>query len=202
MGSRAEITVKYAKVYAKASKRDRGRILDEVVPVTGRSRDNARRSLVAARKTRPPGKGKAVEPRPRKPRARKFSYGALRVLQRAWAASGGSAGKYLAASMGIQLDGLERHGELAVGVDGYDDRRDSRTSLAKRFAYLRCEISAIRDAGKAREASWWREWICRATRSRHRPAGRYLQRLGRSTGARLGLGQGAQVELDHLWIVG
>ena len=89
--------------------------------MTGWSRDNARRRLVAARKTRPAGKGKAVEPRPRKPRARKFSYGALRVLQRVWAASGGQCGKYLAASMGIQLDGLERHGELALGVDGYDD---------------------------------------------------------------------------------
>ena len=47
MQSRAEITVKYAKGYVRASKKDRGRMLDEVVAVTGWSRDNARRRLVA-----------------------------------------------------------------------------------------------------------------------------------------------------------
>ena len=36
-----------------------------------------------------------------------------------WAASGGQCGKYLAASMRIQLDGLERHSELACGQDRY-----------------------------------------------------------------------------------
>ena len=36
-----------------------------------------------------------------------------------WAASGGQCGKYLAASMRVQLDGLQRHGELAFGRDRY-----------------------------------------------------------------------------------
>ena len=31
MAARAEITVKYARAYAKASKKDKGRLLDEVV---------------------------------------------------------------------------------------------------------------------------------------------------------------------------
>ena len=35
MAARAEITVKYARAYAKASKKDKGRLLDEVVAVTG-----------------------------------------------------------------------------------------------------------------------------------------------------------------------
>ena len=35
MTSRAEVTTKYAKAYAKASKKDKGRVLDEVVSVTG-----------------------------------------------------------------------------------------------------------------------------------------------------------------------
>jgi hypothetical protein len=48
MTSRAEVTTKYAKAYAGASKKDKGRVLDEVVSVTGWSRDNARRRLVAA----------------------------------------------------------------------------------------------------------------------------------------------------------
>src|SRR5664279_5482662 len=52
-------------------------------------------------------------------RASRFSYDTLKVLQRVWAASGGQCGKYLAASMRTQLDGLERHGELTFGVDRY-----------------------------------------------------------------------------------
>lgn len=118
MTSRAEITTRYAKAYVKARKKDKGRILGEVVAVTGWSRDNARRRLVAAAK-RPPGSGRAVAKRPRKPRSPKFSYDARKVLQRVWAASGGQCGKYLAACMRTQLDGLERHGELAFGVDRY-----------------------------------------------------------------------------------
>lgn len=48
MASRAEITTRYAKAYAKASKKDEGLVLDQVVEVTGWSRDNARRRLTAA----------------------------------------------------------------------------------------------------------------------------------------------------------
>ena len=118
MQSRAEVTSRYADAYVKARKRDRGLILDEVVSVTGWSRDHARRRLTAAAK-RPPGSGRQVVKTSRKPRAPKFSYDTLKVLQRVWAASGGLCGKYLAASMATQLDGLERHGELAFGVDRY-----------------------------------------------------------------------------------
>jgi hypothetical protein len=118
MTSRVEITTKYARAYAKAGKGDKGRVLDQVVEVTGWSRDNARRRLTAAAK-QPPGAGRQVARRPRKPRAPKFSYDAVKVLQRVWAASGGQCGKYLAASMRIQLDGLERHGELVDGADRY-----------------------------------------------------------------------------------
>ena len=111
MNSRAEVTTRYAKG-------DKGRILDEVVGVTGWSRDNARRRLSMAAKC-PPGGGRPVAKRARKPRSPKFSYDAVRVLQWVWAASGGQCGKYLAASMRLQLDGLERHGELVDGVDRY-----------------------------------------------------------------------------------
>jgi hypothetical protein len=40
MQSRAEVTSRYARAYVKASKKDKGRVLDEVVSVTGWSRDN------------------------------------------------------------------------------------------------------------------------------------------------------------------
>jgi len=118
MQSRAEVTSRYAKAYVKAAKKNKGRVLDEVVSVTGWSRDNARRRLVAAAQ-RPPGPGRQVGKQQRRPRSPKFSYDAVKVLQRVWAASGGQCGKYLAASMAIQLAGLERHGELVDGVDRY-----------------------------------------------------------------------------------
>ncbi len=118
MSSRAEVTSRYARAYAGASKKDKGLVLDQVVAVTGWSRDNARRRLVAAA-SKPPGPGREVAKAPRKPRAPRYSYDALKVLQRVWAASGGQCGKYLAASMRVQLDGLERHGELVDGVDRY-----------------------------------------------------------------------------------
>jgi hypothetical protein len=104
--------------YVRASKKDKGRVLDEVISVTGWSRDNARRRLRAVA-SRPPGMRRQVAKRPRKPRSSKFSYDTLKVLQIVWAASGGQCGRYLAASMSVQLDGLERHGELVFGVDRY-----------------------------------------------------------------------------------
>lgn len=112
MASRAEITAKYAREYRSVSKRDKGRLLDEVVAVTGWSRDNARRRVAAAVRPRPAG------PR-RRHRPRKYSMDALKVLQRVWAFSGGECGKYLAASMGVLLDALERHGELVAGRARY-----------------------------------------------------------------------------------
>ena len=118
MASRAEVTTRYAKAYVGAGKADKGRVLDQVVEVTGWSRDNARRRLTGAVK-RPPGGGRVVAVVARKPRASKYSYDALKVLQRVWAVSGGQCGKYLAASMRTQLDALERHGELVGGADRY-----------------------------------------------------------------------------------
>lgn len=118
MTSRAEVTSKYAKAYVKAGKLAKGWILDQVVEVTGWSRDNARRRLVAAAK-RPPGVVRGGAGRLRAPRAPKYSPDALTVLQKVWAASGGQCGKYLAASMRLQLDGLERHGELVAGRGRY-----------------------------------------------------------------------------------
>jgi hypothetical protein len=118
MTSRAEVTTRYAKAYVKASKKNKGRILDQVVEVTGWSRDNTRRRLTAAAK-RPPGLGRSVAKQPRKPRSPKYSYDTVKVLQKVWAASGGQCGKYLAASMAIQLAGLERHGELVFGRGRY-----------------------------------------------------------------------------------
>lgn len=120
MAARVEVTTRYAKAYAAASKKDKGRVLDEVVSVTGWSRDNARRRLSRAASS-PPGSGRQVAMRPRKPRAPKFSYDARKVLARVWAASGGQCGKYLVVSMRLHLDLLERAGKLVFGQGRYSE---------------------------------------------------------------------------------
>jgi len=83
---RAEVTARYARAYARAAKKDKGRVLDQLVEVTGWSRDNARRRLTAAAK-RPPGCGRQVTKTSRKPRPLKFlrrAQGAAEGVGRLW----------------------------------------------------------------------------------------------------------------------
>ena len=116
MRARHEITRKFARQYAAAEKGAKSKLLDEVCAITGWSRDNARRQLKAALKPR------RVGTRKRRPRALKYSEQAITVLQRVWAFAGGISGKYLAATMELQLMLLEAHGELVPGTGGYSDR--------------------------------------------------------------------------------
>lgn len=111
MATRTEITAKYARAYRMASRAVKSRLIDEVVAVTGWSGDNARRRLAQANTPRP------VLTRSGRPR--KFTADALTVLQRVWAVSGGSCGKYLAPAMGDLLTALEAHGELVPGSRRY-----------------------------------------------------------------------------------
>jgi hypothetical protein len=69
-------------------------MLDELVAVTGWSRDNARRALANAAKRRGPASAQV-----RKTRGRKYSYDALKVLIEVWTLSGEPCGKYLAQVM-------------------------------------------------------------------------------------------------------
>jgi len=119
MESRAEITGQFAHQYVTASKKQKGQILDEVVAVTRWSRDNARRRLVAASKTSLAPSGdksgyRTAKPvaRPRKPRAGKYSYATLKILQMVWQASGRQCGKYLVESLPYLLASMEHHNEL------------------------------------------------------------------------------------------
>ncbi len=107
MSARREITKRYAKEYRAASKKARGILLDELVAVTGWSRDNARRQVAQAGKRR--GPAKAVR---RKPRAPIYGYDTLKVLQQVWAKMGMPSGKYLAATMADTLAALDRFAEL------------------------------------------------------------------------------------------
>jgi hypothetical protein len=120
LSARVEVTKKYAEAYARASKKDKGRVLDQVVEVTGWNRDHARQQL-RGRLRQPKGRATAtiaVIDR-RRTKARKYSYDAVKVLQVVWATAGGSCGKYLAQGMTGWLDAMEAEGSLMVGRDRY-----------------------------------------------------------------------------------
>ncbi|MET3812122.1 transposase family protein [Arthrobacter sp. UYEF3] len=105
MATRREITRKCAPDYAKASKKAKGLILDELVAVTGWSR--ARRALSTARKRKGPAKSVV-----RKPRGRTYGYDTLKVLIGVWRLAGMPSGKYPAATKELWLPKLEAFGEL------------------------------------------------------------------------------------------
>lgn len=107
MATRREITKKFAREYARASRAEKGAMLDALTQTTGWTRDHARRAIrgAAARK----GAAREVQ---RRPRSKKYSYDALVVLQEVWRLSGQPSGKYLAAVMDDTLERLVRFAEL------------------------------------------------------------------------------------------
>ena len=86
LATRVEITKKYAAAYEAASKKDKTRILDQLVEVTGWNRDHARQQL-RRRMRQPKGRAQAtvaVIDRRKNPGSR-YSYNALKILQHVWA---------------------------------------------------------------------------------------------------------------------
>ncbi|MGH2577322.1 MAG: integrase [Actinomycetota bacterium] len=106
MAERKAITKQMARRYAKASKTDKGRMLDELCALTGWTRRHARRSLLDALK--------APMARPRRARARIYGQEVLEPLKVVWATLNGPAGKRLAPFMADAVEALERHGELTL----------------------------------------------------------------------------------------
>ncbi|WP_431710638.1 integrase catalytic domain-containing protein [Glutamicibacter uratoxydans] len=104
LATRRDITKKEAQSYAKASKKEKGVILDRMTTEIGWSRANARRQLQHALQRRGPATSIL-----RKPRGNKYTYDARLVLQHVYLTAGKPCGKYLSAAMRTILDNLERH---------------------------------------------------------------------------------------------
>jgi hypothetical protein len=106
MAERKAVTKQVAKRHRRASKAEKGRILDELCALTGWSRRHARRAL-----------GQAAEETPERARAaRPRTYGrdVLEPLRRIWATLDAPAGKRLAPFMSDIVEAMERWGELEV----------------------------------------------------------------------------------------
>lgn len=107
MVERKAVTKETVAGYQRASKKRKGRILDELCALTGWNRDHARRALRQA----------AGPAKPRQPRRQALVYGPelTAPLRKVWATLNGPCGKRLAPFMAEIVGLLERFGELELG---------------------------------------------------------------------------------------
>ncbi len=107
MAEKHAVTRKLADRYRRASKKEKGEVLDTLCEITGYNRDHAARLLRAGP---PPRKKK------KKRRVRPHVYDAdvLFALRKVWATLDGLCGKRLVAVMEETIAAMERHGELMV----------------------------------------------------------------------------------------
>ena len=107
MGQRKAVTKTIATRYRRASKADKGKILDELCATTGWHRNHARKALAAA--LRP------VLVRPaRRPRTPIYGLDVVVALRFCWAVLGAPTGKRLAPVMAELVPTLRRFGELDI----------------------------------------------------------------------------------------
>src|SRR5699024_859182 len=107
MAARRHVTNKLRTAYQKASKIDRGKILDKVVTTTGMGRSTARRML-----TGPPLPNPTEQIDRRKLRPKTYSDHSRALLEHVWALMGFPCGKYLKVMLPIWLPLLEKAGDL------------------------------------------------------------------------------------------
>ena len=107
MAGRQAITKEMARRYARAEKKQRGAMLDELCALTGYNRSYAARRLRArAHGPAPPKRGRE--------RPRTYTAELLPALRKLWATLDRCCGKRLAAVMEATIAALERHGEISL----------------------------------------------------------------------------------------
>jgi hypothetical protein len=109
MAERKAVTRQMARRYARAAKKQKTAMLDELCELTGWTRRHAGRALHEA--------VLAPVPRPRKPRQRTYGPEVLEPLRVIWATLNGPAGKRLAPFMSEMVAALERAAELEVSPE-------------------------------------------------------------------------------------
>jgi hypothetical protein len=107
MAARRHVTNKLRTAYARASRPDKAKILDEVMATTGMGRSTARRML-----TGPvlPDPAQQVDQRRLRPKG--YSDESRRLLEHVWALMGCPCGKYLVVMLDVWLPLLAEAGDL------------------------------------------------------------------------------------------
>ena len=106
LAERKAVTRQLVSRYRRASKTDKGAILDELCALTGWNRDHARKALRRAVAEQAPAS--------RTGRPRIYGEDVLEPLRRVWATLDGPSGKRLAPFMSHIVHAMERFGELRV----------------------------------------------------------------------------------------
>lgn len=147
----------HAARYARAAKREKTRILDEVCAATGWHRSHARRALLGAARPEPAGR----------PRAGRTTYDAevVAALAFCWTILDMPAGKRLAPVLPELVPVLRRHGELALSDEAARLlTRMSAATVDRRLAPLRRPsgpVTRIRPGSRPRDGLpllTWAEW--------------------------------------------
>lgn len=137
MAQRKAVTKQMAARYARASKREKGAMLDELCELTGWTRRHARRALLAP----------APTPTVRAPRPRIYGEEVFEPLRFVWATLGGPAGKRLAPFMAEAVEALERHEEIELTPEVRD--KLLRVSAATIDRMLAPERAKLRMKGRS-----------------------------------------------------
>jgi hypothetical protein len=143
MAARRQVTNKLRGQYRRASKADKGEILDRVVATTGMGRSTARRMLSGPRLADP---AEQVDGRSLRPRG--FSDDARALLEHVWALMGMPCGKYLVVMVELWLPLLTAAGDLDKPFATEAALADLKTmSAATVDRYLKPARDAIRIKG-------------------------------------------------------
>lgn len=165
LAARKAITKAQLGRWPKATRAEKGQILDMVCQVTGWHRDHARKAIRIALAEQETG------PRPRKPRepVRRYDDAAVELLTQCWSVLDGPSGKRLKPAMTLVLDNLARHGHLdTVALATIDAVQTmSAATIDRRLAPARVGLVAAKGISHTRPGSMlkasipmktWHEW--------------------------------------------
>ncbi|WP_223849656.1 DDE-type integrase/transposase/recombinase [Bifidobacterium vespertilionis] len=142
MATKRQVTLRFRDEYMKASKKDKGRILDEMCSVLKIGRSTARRRLAEA------GTQPRELPAARKTRPKRYSEQSRELLVRVWMMMDMPCAKYLKQMLSLWLPALRAHGELSE-YDGFAFNELMAMSPATMDRYLKRTRDAAKPKGLA-----------------------------------------------------